>query len=172
MKLSSNRRIFHRICWPLQLDPQIKKHSGFMAGSKLVGIWRTSCWRICSRFLRLLSPGRDGFSFRSLFLHCRCLLSRVRCLRRTTLSSTGRLDSAELFELLFVQEIQMILENETLQSQEEYNLKNIDAFTRFFRKDYQKTKGNRSWSTKYWFFRLRRTKTKNSIANLSLIRSI
>ena len=86
-----------------------------MAGSKLVG-------SICSRFLRLLGPARDGlFSFSTLFLHSWCLLSRVRCLCRPTLfRSTGRLDSAKLFELLFVQEIQMTLENETLQSQEEY----------------------------------------------------
>ena len=88
---------------------------GFMAGSKLVG-------SICSRFLRLLGPARDGlFSFSTLFLHSWCLLSRVRCLCRPTLfRSTGRLDSAKLFELLFVQEILMTLENETLQSQEEW----------------------------------------------------
>ena len=52
---------------------------GFMAGSKLVG-------SICSRFLRLLGPARDGlFSFSSPFLHFWCLLSRVRCLCRPTL---------------------------------------------------------------------------------------
>ena len=45
-------------------------------------------------------------------------------------------------------------------------------FRDFFEKITKKQRENRSWSTKYWFFRLRRAKTKNSIANLSLIWSI